>query len=346
MSTQETVKESPQSAAANQTLGTAEAAAKVEEDAGTVPETESATEEAVLDLLLAANVMEDWEGLRDLMAYSARRKPEVVILTNIILNPLNEEEKAAFRHANRYLTEAYTKDGNFSDITLFIESFRGDAASDVVAVSARQIMHLIDEGKKRLQERFQTLADTIKACPCPCYIVPGQFEDVDMVRSLGPAGLAERYITVKKVTVKGFNIVGIGGLPVFSEDCPLVFQEREYFDGTPEADDFLREAIGSEVDLLVSQSPIKHYTDPGEEVLVREFISQYLPGKLIVTAQSLGDYQKSCVAASGAEIIRGGHYGKGKDEPAHLFWELLLGKKSLEDKSLFELKGRKAFRLL
>src|SRR6185436_664369 len=121
MSTQETVKENPQSAAANQTLGPAEAAAKVEEDAGTVPETESATEEAVLDLLLATNVMEDWEGLRDLMAYSARRKPEVVILTNIILNPLNEEEKAAFRHANRYLTEAYTKDGNFSDITLFIE---------------------------------------------------------------------------------------------------------------------------------------------------------------------------------------------------------------------------------
>src|SRR5262245_49607482 len=208
-----------------------------------VQEAQPSAESAVLDVLLAINVMEDWEGLRDLMAYSTRRKPEVMILTNIILNPLNDEEKAAFRHANRYLTEAYTKDGNFSDITLFIDSFRGDAASDVVAVSARQIMHLIDEGKKRLQERFQTLADILQACPCPCYIVPGQFEDVDMVRSLGPAGLAERYVTVRKVTEKGFAIVGIGGLPVFSEDCPLVFQEREYFDGTPEADDFLREAI-------------------------------------------------------------------------------------------------------
>jgi hypothetical protein len=310
------------------------------------PLEQASTEEAVLDLLYACNIMEDWDGLRELMEYMVKRKPELLILTNVLLNPLSEEEVAAFRHANRYVTEAFKKDGNFSDIQLFVESFRHDSATDVVAVSARQMLTLIDSGKRKIAERLSTLESILKRCPCPFYIVPGRYEDLDMIKAAGPAGLASRYLSVRKVTEKGFKILGIGGLPGVAEDCPVAFQEREYFDGSSQSDEYLQEVIGDDLDILVSLSPIRHYTDPGEDHLVRDFISRYLPGKLILTCQPLKDYEQTCLAASGAELIRGGYFGRGKASRSRTFWELAYSKRGLADKSLFELKMKKSFRML
>jgi hypothetical protein len=303
-------------------------------------------EEEVLEILYAPNVMEDWDGLRELIDYMVKRKPHLAIFTNVLQNPLNADEQVAFRHANRYVGEAFKKDGNFSDVQLFLESFRNDPASDVVAVSARQILKLVETGKTRMGERLQTFASILGRCPCRYTIVPGRFEDLDMVRSLAPAPVPESYLSVRKVEERGIRIVGIGGLPGSSEDCPLAFQEREYFEGSSQAEEYLRDVIGEDTDILVSFSPISFFTDPGEERLVRDFISRWLPGKLILTSQSLKDYDKTLLTTSGAELIRGGSFGKGAAGTARTFWELSWGKKGLTDKSLFELKARKAFRLL
>lgn len=300
----------------------------------------------LLDLLYASNVREDWEGLEHLVSYAVKRKPQLLVLTNVLQNPLNEEERVAFHHANFYVSDAFKKDGNFSDIQLFVESFRHDSASDIVAVSARKILELIEGGKKQVAERLKRLAGILEPCPCPFYIVPGRFESPDAVREVGPPGLVDRYLTVRKVKENGVTILGLGGLPGLSDDCPAVFLDREYIEGFSQADEDLKELIGEDVDILVSFAPIKFFTDPGEEGTWREYISNHIPGRLVLTSQALKDYQNACLTASGAELIRGGSFGKSGTGPSRLFWEIAYTRGGLEDKSLFELKGKKAFRLL
>ena len=331
----------------DEVLGPPDGYGPLHHDRGVAVET-SIAEGVLIDSVYAANVREDWEGLSEFMEYLAKRKPEVLILTNVILNPLSRDEQVAYSHSNHQVLQAFKTDGNFSDPQLFIESFRHDPASDLVAQSCRKILQLIERGKTVLIERLRKLEGILEACPCPYYVVPGQFENVDLIRALVPGKLADRYITVRKVTEKGFQILGIGGLPVLSDLAPLVFQDREYIEGNSQADEWLREAIGDDVDITVSFSPIKYFTDQGEEPLVRNFISEFLPGRVVLTSQAFEDPEKShFLTASGAELIRGGSFGKGGSTgKSRLFWELSLAKKGLDDKSLFELKNKKSFRII
>jgi hypothetical protein len=302
--------------------------------------------QAEIDLLYAANVNEDWEGLADLMAYLRKRRPELLILTGALDNPLEEEERKAFRHASLQVLTAFRGDGNFPDVQLYTESFRHDRSTGILAVSARKILEQIEAGKSAVKERLAKLAGMLESCPCPFYIVPGRFENVDLIRELAPPGLADRYITVRRVVEKGFQILGIGGLPGVSEDCPGLFQDREYIEGSSQANEDVKELLAG-VDILVSYAPIKCFTDPGEEKLVREVVSDNLPGKLVLTSQAIDDPDRSfTLTATGPELIRGGSFGRGKPGRSRLFWELSVGKETLLDRSLFELKMRKNFRLL
>ena len=323
----------------------------MEETAGATRERASGIDDrpaaqAEIDLLYAANVNEDWEGLSDLMAYLRKRRPELLILTAALGNPLDEEERKAFRHASHHVLSAFHGDGNFADVQLFTESFRHDGSSGILAVSARKILEQIEAGKLAVKERLARLAGILESCPCPFYIVPGRFENVDLIREMAPPGLADRYITVRRVVEKGFQILGIGGLPGVSEDCPGLFQDREYLEGFPQANDDVKELL-SGVDILVSFAPIKCFTDLGEEGLVRQVVSDNLPGELVLTSQVFEDPDRSfTLTANGPELIRGGSFGRAKSGRSRLFWELSVGKEALLDRSLFELKMKKNFRLL
>ena len=55
--------------------------------------------EGLVDVLYASNIMEDWEGLRDLRDYMLKRRPDLLILTNVLQNPLTAAEQVAFRDA-------------------------------------------------------------------------------------------------------------------------------------------------------------------------------------------------------------------------------------------------------
>ncbi len=306
---------------------------------------EPSTERAEIDILYAANVNQDWEGLSDLVGYMRKRRPELLILTGVLSNPLDDEERKAFQHASFHVLSAFRSDGNFPDVQLFTESFRHDPSSEILAISARKILHQIEAGKKKIEEELMRLAEVLESCPCPFYLVPGQFENVDLIRTLAPV-LADRYITVRKVTEKGFQILGIGGLPVISQDCPGVFQDREYIEGSSQSNEEVRDLLAG-VDILVSYAPIRCFTDPGEEALVRHVVSDHLPGKLVLTSQAIEDPELSfALTALGPELIRGGSFGRGKPGRTRLFWELSVGREGLLDRSLFELKMKKNFRLL
>src|SRR5262245_16348824 len=118
MADQTNIETGPERAAPGETGSRPPADAAAVEAASPAAMPALAVEEDLLDLLYAPNVMEDWEGLRDLVDYMVKRKPHLAIFTNVLQNPLNPDEQVAFRHANRYVGEAFKKDGNFSDVGL------------------------------------------------------------------------------------------------------------------------------------------------------------------------------------------------------------------------------------
>src|SRR5262245_15621877 len=147
----------------------------MEETAGATQQRAGAVEDrpaaqGAVDLLYAANVNEDWEGLADLMAYMSKRRPELLILTGALQNPLDDEERKAFRHASHHVLSAFRSDGNFADVHLFTESFRHDPSSEILAVSARKILEQIETGKAAVAERLKKLAEVLESSPCPYYI--------------------------------------------------------------------------------------------------------------------------------------------------------------------------------
>jgi len=305
-----------------------------------------ASEPQVLDLLYAANIREDWEGLSELVAYSAKRRPTVTVLTNALENPIPREEQVAYRHALEEVEKAFRADGNFSDIGQFIESFRHDPSESIEGISARTILNHVEIGKREIAGRLRRLDECIGGCPVPFLIVPGPFESIDVIRDVAPPRIAERYLSVRVSSEGGFRIAGIGGLPAIVHDCPAALQDREYFEGTSQADEDL-EALLEGVDVLVSFAPVRHFTKPGEEAMIRKFISERLPGKLILTSQTFDEPEKACYrTASEADLVWGGNFGLAGGGRTRLFWEFELSREVVTDKSLFELRGRKSFRLI
>jgi hypothetical protein len=289
-----------------------------------------------LEIIFAANLREDWEGLDRLLKHAASRPPHVILLTRALDNPLPPEERAACAHAMKYVSEAFAEDGNFPDLQLFIDSFAADPARDMVAVSARKLLRQIETGKSLLAAKAGVLAGKLSRSPSPLFIVPGRYENLELIRSLAP-WLATRYLSAGRAEIGGASILGIGGLPGLSDEAPPLFQEREYVDGSAQAEEELIELIGGGADVFVSYGPIRHFADPGEEHLVRDFIGRFLPGRLILTSQPLKEPEKRLLTASDAEIVRGGSFAPHLPGSPRHFWEIKLGWSGAAEKTLFEL---------
>ena len=154
--------------------------------------------------------------------------------------------------------------------------------------------------------------------------------------------VAPLYLSLCKESINGIHILGVGGQVQVSEMCPLYFQNRDYIDGTEEANRELKELFFSGVDILATYSPIRYFTDNAEEEKnVRNYLCDYLPGKIILTGQALlKEPSRTQKTATDAYLIRGGHFGRPpagmtvKDRRFGCYWDIKVNKEGVIHKHL------------
>ena len=109
-------------------------------------------------------------------------------------------------------------------------------------------------------------------------------------------------------------------------------------EGTEQSHEELKEILFKGVDVFVSYTPIRYFADNAfEEENIRQYVCDYLPGKVILTSQNLPqDPMNHPVTASDAALIKGGCLGRRLGHPpigGH-FWDLLATKNGLLQKTL------------
>lgn len=285
----------------------------------------------MMHLIFASNVKENWEALESLLRVAKQRNTDLVILTNVFNNPLSPSEKSAYNHAYRHVQNSFKMDKTFSDIHEFIQSFRNDTSQDIVAVSAKKILKQIDEGISIYSKKIEHLKKILKKNPVNLAIVPGPFENLDLLQTIDRE-IASYYLNLNVCNIKNFRILGIGGLDFIDAYCPLYFQNRDYYEGTDEAHDELKKLLTGQIDLFVSFSPIRYFTDSvEEETNVRNYLCDHLPGKVILTSQAAPeDPMLPLVTATNADLIKGGHFGVKRQ-----YWDIHADSGGLVNKRLF-----------
>lgn len=292
-----------------------------------------------LTIFYASNVDENWEGLKNLIEQIDRENVDLLLLTNVFGNPLSEEEQTAYKHAYRHIQHAYKLDTSFADIQQFINSFRSDPSRDIVTISAKKILQLIESGRAIYRKKIAILKNLLEDFYNHILIVPGPFENIDLIREIDPK-IASHYLNLANIDVNGIIFLGIGGQATLEDACPHYFQNRDYMDGTEQANEELREIMTEDVDVLVSYAPIRYFTDNVfEERNVREYLCDHLPGHLILTSQKIGQNKAAIKTATDAELIKGGYFGKNSlekelSQKGGYFWKLVVDKKGLVKKNL------------
>lgn len=299
---------------------------------------EEEAEARTITSLYAANVEEDWENLAQLLEMAKKECVDLVIMTNVLGNPLSKEEQSAYRHAYNNVYEAFEQDSTFSDFQQYIDSFEHDPSADIVTVSAKKILKLIEYGKSVYANKIEEFKRVFENYDQHLVIVPGPYENVDVIREIDEQ-IASHYLSVSTVSVNGINVLGVGGQVVLQDTCPLYFQNRDYFEGTEQANEELRDILLSGIDVFVSFTPIRFFTDNAfEEQNVRQYLNNYLPGKVILTSQAIQeDIHSAIKTATDAELIKGGALGRNEGNENGFFWKLVIDKKGLVEKKLYEL---------
>lgn len=285
-----------------------------------------------VNLIYASNVNEDWERLEKLLDYANEKRADLVVLTSLFGNPLNQAEQSAYRHAFQHVNEEFNSQEAFSDIQQFIASFEKDDSKEITAVSAKKILKLIEKGKSALLDKISHFK-RLKKSGLKIIIVPGPFENLDVIKSLDEE-FASGYLNLATIDVKNVRILGIGGLATLDKNAPAYFQNRDYVEGTEQSHEELKELLAKNVDLFVSYTPIRYFADNAfEEQNIRKYVCDYLPGKLILTSQALGSNPLNHpVTATDATLIKGGSFGQG------YFWEIRADKGGLIQKELHQIK--------
>lgn len=284
-------------------------------------------------MIYASNVNEDWKRLQKLLEHAKSKRADLVILTKLLGNPLTIEEQSAYQHAYRFVEEDFEKYRPFSDIQQFIESFAYDDSSDIVTKSGRTILRLIERGREVIKARIKQFKLVTQHFNLPLVIIPGQFENLDMIRSIDEE-FAGRYLNLTTLDIKNIRLLGIGGQVTLEQNTPLCFQNRDYVEGTEQSHEELREILSQRIDVLISYTPIRHYADNAfEEKNVRRYMNDYLPGKTILTAQALPkNPMTSRVTATDATLIKGGYFSKS----GH-FWEIVANNYGVVEKRLIQI---------
>lgn len=294
-----------------------------------------------IPVIYAANVLEDWNKLSYLLKLSHKERVKLVILTNIIGNPISPEDQQAYQHAYQYVYQAFLSDKAFSDIQEFINSFEKDNSQDIVTISAKKILNLIESGKIVYRKKVERLSQILREARTQIVIVPGPYESLDVIENIDRE-VASYYLNVSKKRVCGLNILGIGGQNIVERDCPQVFQNRDYVDGTEQANEELRKLFVSDVDILVSYTPVRYFTTSEFEKLnVREYLSDFLPGKVILTSQELDEnFEDTIKTATDAALVKGGFFYQTNQQDIGYFWKFNIDKNGLVDKELFEIERK------
>jgi hypothetical protein len=299
----------------------------------------SQVDEEAVKIIYAANVDEDWRRLQILLEHAEEKRADLVVLTKLLSNPLTPEEQSAYTHAFQYVSNDFNTHRAFSDIHQFIATFASDPSPDILTVSAKKILQLIEKGKKVIQEKIAKFNRIMKGFDLKVVIIPGQFENIEVLRGIDEA-FAARYLNLATLDVKNLRLLGIGGQVTLEKNAPLYFQNRDYVEGTEQSHEELKEILFNGVDVFVSYTPIRYFADnPFEEENIRHYLCDYLPGKVILTSQDLpSDPMVHPVTASDAALIKGGHFGRQKegDRSGH-FWELVANKKGLVQKTLIQI---------
>lgn len=283
----------------------------------------------------ASNVQDDLKSLKNLLIYSVKSKASFVLLTNVITPQISDIELSAYRHANQFMEEGFANQSDFKDIKLFIKTFRSDTSGHILAKSANKIMSIVEKGAIQLKVHARKTLQLLQACEIPVRIIPGQNENVDLICSLVPE-LRPFYLNVQLEELGGLQILGIGGNQKTNPDIPLQFQDNEYFEGGRDAREQLIELFNQPIDIFVSFAPIKFKTDKGEEELIRPLVNEYLPGKLILTSQSLlPQFDCNDKTATDSILVRGGNFSGLGNGPHHIFWEI-----SCQQKYAFQIQPK------
>lgn len=286
-----------------------------------------------IHLLYAANVNENTRGLEKVLEYAKKQSSDIVILTNLLGNPLTKEEQSAYHHAYQHVYADFKSQNTFADVQQYINSYAKDSSRDILAKSANKILKLIRKGSEVIQKRASELKKILKQFDQQLIIVPGPFENLDVIRSLDEE-LFSYYLNLRTIDVKNIRFLGIGGLVTEEKSAPLYFQNRDYIEGTEQSHEELKQLFFNDIDILISYTPIRYFSDNEfEEKNVRQYLSDYLPGKLILTSQALSSNPMNhSVTASDAALIKGGSLSK----EGH-FWDITADRNGLVDKRLINL---------
>lgn len=278
--------------------------------------------ESNIKFFYASNVQDDLLSLKNLLIYAVKSKASFVLLTNVITPQISDVELSAYRHANQFIKEGFAKQTDFKDLKQFIKTFRNDSSGHILSKSANKIMSIVEKGAIQLKDHARKTLRLLQACEIPVRIIPGQNENVDLICSLVPE-LKPFYLNVQMEELGAIKILGIGGVQKPNSDIPLQFQDNEYFEGGQDAREQLVALLNEPIDVFVSFAPIKFKTDPCEEELIRPLVNEYLPGKLILTSQSLlPSFDCFDKTATDALLVRGGNFSSISKGPHHIFWEI------------------------
>jgi Icc-related predicted phosphoesterase len=291
----------------------------------------SISESKIVNFLFASNVNEDWTRLSKLLNYGEKVKADLVVLTKLFCNPLNIEDQSAYLHAFQHVTSAFDPH-EFSDLQQFIESFRQDPSTDIITRSAKKILSLIEKGKEKIKNNILNFKLLTRHCNLKIVIIPGQFENLDVLKNVDEEFFCY-YVNLATIEVKNIRFLGIGGLVTLEKGAPVYFQNRDYIEGTEQAHEELKEILSEDVDVFVTHTPIRFFTDNTfEEANIRKYVCDYLPGKVVLTSQSLPkEPLVHPVTATDAALIKGGEFTTG------CFWEIRVGKSGLIEKNLIKI---------
>ena len=71
----------------------------------------------IVKITYAANVNEDWVRLEKMLEHAQQEGSDLVVMTQLLSNPLTREDQSAYAHAYRYVSDDYNKHKVFSDLT-------------------------------------------------------------------------------------------------------------------------------------------------------------------------------------------------------------------------------------
>ncbi|HEV8051170.1 MAG TPA: hypothetical protein VGP47_01660, partial [Parachlamydiaceae bacterium] len=259
----------------------------------------------IANILFASNVNEDWSQLSKLLNYGEKVKTDLVVLTKLFCNPLNVEDQSAYLHAFQHVTDAFDPN-ELSDIQQFIGSFSQDPSTDIVTRSAKKILKLIEKGKETIRQNILKFKHLASHCNLKIVIIPGQFENLDVLKNLDEE-FASYYVNLAIFELKNIRFLGIGGLVTLEKDTPLYFQNRDYIEGTEQAHEELKAILSQDVDVFITHTPIRFFTDNAfEEANIRKYVCDFLPGKVVLTSQSLPkEPMVHPITATDAALIKG-----------------------------------------